>query len=369
MIIKYINEGAFGSYKDKTPKEDKLEKLKKETGNIIEKSIRDGFLKKVKPYVEEKYQEILYNIDPWYVNDTLRLGFVEDPKEIGLELKDSNNPRIDYELIVKIPVIHLEKADLAVKPVPRDRREMQDSLPGVMHMIYNYFQYADKINNCYKEYFSEIYPDKEHYTLHLIPTLHLLNHEIENYAIFGLTGIEALKHVKEFFFSWFDNYQIRCKKFTLQCERLKFENCELLSEIFNNHIMCDQIFLYRCNASELKSIKGLEKILSFEKLPNRNYHIDIRFISSFTTKPGIGLKYYEQPCSEKLVRDVTGKSYDDNIFEHRIASVDDPKDWTEEDLISYQVSHTKMTMITFNIDRNGTPIKGEYEVGVGSSIF
>lgn len=373
MIIKYINEGVFGSYKGKkTTKEDKLANLKKETKEIIEKSITEDFLKIVRPLVEKKYEEILYDMDPWYVNDNLRIGFVVDPKEILLELKKVDNKRISYQLIIKLPVIHLETNDLCVKPIYRDRRELQDSLSGVMREIYNYFQYDDKINKCYNDYFRELYLEekREYGVLQTTPILHLLNHDIENYTISGIPNYEFFKLIDKLFFSWFDNYQVKCKTFLLQCERLKFKNCEEISELLKNHIICDKIILYRCNGTELESIKGLEKLLSFEKLQNREYQIEIRFVSSFTTKPGVGLRDYEKVCSEKLIQDITGKSYDDNIFEHRIASVDDPRDLTEEDLISYQVSRTKITSLMFNIDRNGIPIKDEYEVGVStSSIF
>lgn len=41
MIIKYLNEGAFGNYKNKTSKEDKLKNLKDETERIMNKAFKD----------------------------------------------------------------------------------------------------------------------------------------------------------------------------------------------------------------------------------------------------------------------------------------------------------------------------------------
>lgn len=45
MKINYLNEGAFGSYKDKTTKEDKLKGLKKETLKVLINDVVKNFLR------------------------------------------------------------------------------------------------------------------------------------------------------------------------------------------------------------------------------------------------------------------------------------------------------------------------------------
>lgn len=143
MIIKYISEGTFDSYKNKLSKEDKLKNLKKETSKIIKQDI----IKKLFPLIQSEILKAGEKIDKTKQHfghyPILKITKDDDGNCTPiLEIDDSNT------LIVKVPMHFITR--LGKDLIFNNNEIFSEIYPDTFNRYF--FSKNENINNILNEY-------------------------------------------------------------------------------------------------------------------------------------------------------------------------------------------------------------------------
>lgn len=259
MIINYLNEGAFGSYKNsnKVSKEDRIAAIKKKTSEIIVNRFFDD--------IRECARDYMKRISAIYDNTLCRLyiKYIDDASHIYFDVDKDNH------ITVGVPMAYLETY---VSLVPTNNFEGNFSI----------YKYLEHINNCIKnteevqEAADAVFGEGK-YTFET--KIYLLENRTENLKIHFTKYNEHID-----FFKTFINLKFNLKTLQLSCvcRLVQGDNDLTRLEQYAEYIKSEYIMLTVLPRT-IKSLHGIENMYA-QNSGKYRYNTGIQFIEDAETK-------------------------------------------------------------------------------------
>lgn len=333
MIIKFINEGAFGSYKDKLSKEDKLKRVKNETRKIIRKEE----IKQLIPIFQEAIS--------FGIKENLRIK----KKLVGhisiLHFKLENNPGnawerdIEYEDHVKYivnPILEFETDDTLLVKIPMYFLERGKIIIASSSIVNE--DYARSFKRYYFERNDAVKEALEKYGIkNLNVQITLENYEVEA-DIVRFNHFGGTKDIDNFFAQFDGPVHINARSFETHCAFGYGDNLDEYNDLAK-YVSADDQMIVTINNPNIKDIDDILSIFS-KNARSVMVQLILKNCKSYGPDPS------EKPISDEFLEKYFGTTYKEVINNNAIKEFGRKKPWE-----SRLTSIVFFTGRSYNIDQ------------------
>lgn len=329
MIIRFINEGTFRSYKDKLSKEDKIKRIKTETRKIIRKE-------EIKQLIPIFQEAISYGI-----KENLRIKRKLDSHTVlHFKLENKVEPvwgeEDNQEYIVK-PILEFEDNETLLVKIPMYFNELGELI----------FIASSTVNEDYAYSFKKYYFGKNEKLQEALQEVGIKNLNVqitlENYNI--EEDIVRLNHfgnidILDKFFAQFDGpVHINARSFETYCAFGYHENLDEYNDLAKYFSADDQVIVTVSNP-ELKDIDDVMAVFSKNGGRSIMIRLSLKDCKSYGPNPS------KKPITDEFLEKYFGKTYKEIIEENAIEEFGRKNPW-ESRLTSIEFFTDK----SYNIDQ------------------
>ncbi len=330
MIIKYLNESTFGSYKNKLSKEDRLNNIKKETSKLIKKEQIKELLPLFKKEISNGIKSTLYTFRKWGGHPILHFALDNDAKLDGWG-SPWGDPK-DEEYICT-PILEIEGTDTLIVKIPMYFKEM-----GELIFISNQLfieHYTDKFNRYYFLKNKDIKDTLEKFGIENIKVKIFLTNESYDIPVdlvrFNHFG-NNLNDIHNFFGQFDSPVHIITKNFDTWCSFGYTDDLCEYKDLAKYITATETVNISIQNTQTLVNIDNIKEIFS----PDSS-HIIVNLILKDTKSYGVNPS--QKPVSEELLKKYFGLTYKEIVEQNPVKEWGRDKPW-----------ESRLSNIQFEID-------------------